>query len=201
MHKLILITLFVLPHSLIAQRVEVEQYTRKLAEIVSLFESNIMNAKHCESLWQEVIYFKEEVDRFASNESLSKNDNDKLDALSKVAELYDDFFICVGGWTSFPIDQRKFFRAVSVYDEARVAYLKNYKFCVDVLEFDLGTFSAYLLVNNTPNRYTVSYNLENNGYRHTGEMGLTSGMVRIMISNRAAAISALKIVNITCQEF
>ncbi|MDX2278365.1 MAG: hypothetical protein NW218_02205 [Saprospiraceae bacterium] len=45
MHKLILIALIVLPHSLLAQRVEVEQYTKKLAEIVSLFESNIMNAK------------------------------------------------------------------------------------------------------------------------------------------------------------
>lgn len=45
MHKLIFIALFVLPHSLLAQRVEVEQYTRKLAEIVSLFEANIMNAK------------------------------------------------------------------------------------------------------------------------------------------------------------
>lgn len=45
MHKLILTALFVLPHSLLAQRVEVDQYTKKLAEIVSLFESNIMNAK------------------------------------------------------------------------------------------------------------------------------------------------------------
>jgi hypothetical protein len=193
--------LLLTPFCGLAQNREVESYTEKLVDLMELFQANISSEDKCEELWRDVQDYKEEIDEFKSKGEFSRADSEMLSSLSNAADILDDYFICVGGWNSFPIKKGRFFKASELFNDVKISYIHKGVYCVDIIEYKLDNFIAYFAVNNTARSYTVSYSFRQKYGEKSGNMGLASGMIRLMIDNREGVISNYKIENITCQEF
>jgi hypothetical protein len=193
--------LLAIPFWGLAQNREVESYTEKLSDIMELFQANVSSEEKCEELWHDVQDYKEEVDEFKSNGEFSRDDSEMLSALSNAADILDDYFICVGGWNSFPIKKGRFFKASDLFNDVQTSYVSKDVYCVDIIEYRLENFRAYFLVNNSSRNYRVSYSLVQTNAKRSGNRGLASGAIAIMIDNREEVISNYKIADITCQEF
>lgn len=193
--------LLVFPFCGLAQNREVESYTEKLADIMELFQANVSSEEKCEELWHDVRDYKEEIDEFKSDGEFTREDSEMLSGLMNAADILDDYFICVGDWNSFPIKKGRFFKASDLFTDVHISYISKDVYCVDIIEYKLNNFIAYFAVNNSTKNYKVSYSFIQKYGEKSGDMGLASGMIRLMIDNREGVISNYKIKNVSCQEF
>jgi len=193
--------LLVIPFLTLAQNRDVELYTEKLAEMMTLFQSNISSEDKCEELWHDVRDYKEEIDEFRSKGEFTRGDSETLLGLSSAADMFADYFICVGGWNCYPIKKGRFFKASDFFDDVQISYVSKDVYCIDIIEYRLGDFKAYFLINNTTKNYRASYSLAQTNAKRSGNRGLAAGAVAIMIDNREEPISNYKIVDILCQEY
>ena len=193
--------LLAIPFWGLAQNREVESYTEKLADIMELFQASVSSEEKCEELWHDVQDYKEEVDEFKSEGEFTREDSEMLSALSNAADILDDYFICVGGWNSSPIKKGRFFKASDLFNDVQISYISKDVYCIDIIEYKLNNFIAYYAINNSAKNYKVSYSFIQKYGKKSGDMGLASGMIRLMIDNREGVISNYKIENVSCQEF
>ena len=184
-----------------SQNQGVEVYTQKLSKLMDLFQASVMSKEKCESVWDKIREYKKEVDEFKSKGGFSHKDNATLLFLSETSELFDDYFICIGAWNHFPIRKERFIKASSFFDNHEISYISKNIYCIDIVEYKLNDLVAYFAINNSEFNYKISYLFTQGFSKQSGEMGLASGMIRLMIDNREGSISNYTISNLSCQKF
>lgn len=201
MQKNTLTLLFSLSISFIfGQSSQIEEKIQELKEIAANFSDNVISEEFCKKNWKNIKDFKDDIDEMEKlNIYKSEIDKEYLHLMSETADLFDDYFICVGGWNNFPISFERFQLGNKFFSNLQVQYIYKNEYCIEVIEYRLNDFICYLFVNNTSNDYVVNYEFYNSMSVSTGSMGLTTGMIRLAIDNRDGNRKVYNIKEITCK--
>ncbi len=162
----------------------VEAYKEKVVDQMSLFYSYCpLSEDKAEEIWKDLLETKGDIEKYIENGGHTKTDFDDLSSLATICEILDDYMICVGDWNRFPIKSSTFDKGVKLM-QASTEYRSRGSYCVNVIELTMGNYKCLLAENRGASTIKVKYNFGIPQGSQTGEMGLSSGSVRVMINNR-----------------
>lgn len=188
--------------NLYCQDPEVENYQDKIANQMQLFYTYCpVSEDKIEEVWKDLQEIKGEIEVYIKKGGHAKSDYEAFVSLVNICETLDDYMICVGDWNRFPIQRSTFDKGAELM-QASSTYLFSGKYCVNLIELTMGNYKCLLAENRGSSTVKVKYNFSTPTGKQTGEMGLSSGSVRVMINNRDCSEYEKIVVNsIECSTF
>ncbi|MEZ4942143.1 MAG: hypothetical protein R3D58_14790 [Saprospiraceae bacterium] len=151
--------------------------------------------------WDDLRDVKDEIETHKNKGGHGKETYQNLISLVSICETLDDYMICIGDWNRFPIRSTRLNQG-AVMMQAQTAYLFTGKFCVNVIELNMGSYRCLLAENKGTASVNVKYNFGSDSGNYNGEMGLAAGHVRVMVNNRDCdAYESLFVRSIECTSF